>query len=845
ATLFPESRRTVDLSDVEILEAGTRGARVACEATAGIRAEIQAAASSPDTMLRPLAERLKAWQAGKTKVVFVAHSPSQGERLLFLLSKYRINVELDEKDAPGADLVDPQTPLRTAFEEVTVLLGEIGAGFFLPGANLAVISETEVFGERSHRRRAKQFADAEAIRAISDLKTNDLVVHKDYGIAVFKGIKRVESTEPARQSLEWLPGSGTGATAPPVDFVHLEYSGGDKLYVPVYKMSLVQKYTAGEGETVSLDKLGGTGWESRKKKVSVAVAKMAKELLDLYARREVARRPAFGVHPEVAAFEARFEFDETPDQLSAIEKIHEDLSSEKPMDRLVCGDVGYGKTEVALRAAARVALDGRQVAVLVPTTILAQQHGRTFAKRFADSPVRVRTLSRFQHPAESKEVLAGLAEGKIDVIVGTHRLLGKEVKFRDLGLVIVDEEHRFGVAHKERLKEMRAHVDVLTLSATPIPRTLHMSMSGLRDLSVIETPPEDRLPIRTFVSKWEGGIIREACMRELSRGGQIYFVHNRVHNIGAVASYVQKCVPEARIGIAHGQMAPDDLEKMMLDFVDKKYDVLVCTSIVESGLDIPSANTMIINRADRFGLAQLYQLRGRVGRGATRAYCVMLVPPGDVLSADALERLSAMQEYTELGSGFRVAQRDLEIRGAGNLLGTSQSGFIHSVGFDLYVSLLKKEVDKLRGQEPEPELEPEINLKVAALIPDGYIQDARFRVGFYRRLSAAKDEEEISTVRDELRDRFGVLPGEVDNLVDVLRLRRQMQRMGIRDLSFDGKDLVLTFADRTKVSPERLVRMAAKEPKKYRLTPDQKFRARVTDREKTLADAKGLLTLLS
>ncbi len=834
-------RASIDLVDVELLDA--ESVRVPMEPTSGIRMEL--ASAPPEKMLQPLADRLKAWQADRIKAVFVCHTPSQAERLLFLLSKYRVNIALDESDDPGVRVADGKSGLRASPEEVTVVLGEITAGFVAPEMRLALVSETEVFGERAHKRRAKAFADAKAIQAVSDLKPGDLVVHKDYGIGVFKGIQRVESTAPVREALTWLPGSGDAPRPPPVDFVWLEYQGGDKLYVPVYKMNLVQKYSAGEGEGTELDKLGGTGWESRKKKVNAAVAKMAQELLDLYARRETARRDAFGLHPEFAAIEARFEYEETSDQLRAIEDIHTDLSSPKPMDRLVCGDVGYGKTEVALRAAARVALDGKQVAVLVPTTLLAQQHGRTFQRRFADSPVRVEVLSRFQSPADSKRILTGLADGQVDVVVGTHRLLGKDVKFHDLGLIVIDEEHRFGVAHKEKLKTLRAHVDVLTLSATPIPRTLHMSMSGLRDLSLIETPPEDRLPVRTFVSRWEAGVIREAIVRELQRGGQVYFVHNRVRNIGALASFIQRTVPEARVGIAHGQMSPDDLERVMIDFVEKKYDVLVCTAIVESGLDIPSANTMIVNRADRFGLAQLYQLRGRVGRGAQKAYCVLMIPPGDVVTADAMERLSTMQEYTELGSGFRVAQRDLEIRGAGNLLGTNQSGFINAVGFDLYVSLLKKAIDSLKGEEVEPDIEPEINLKIAALIPEGYIPDSRFRVGFYRRLAAAKDEAELADVRDELRDRFGVLPSEVDNLIEVLKLRRWMQKLLIRDLAFDGKDLIVSFDPRTKVNPERLVRMAAREPKRWRLTPDNKLKARVPDRAKVMEEAKGLLALLS
>jgi len=844
-TLFDRGTHPqVDLSDVEM--AGSPAIRVAMAATSIIRQDI--AAAGTEKMLEPLALRLKRLQGERTKAVFVCHAPSQAERLLFLLSKYRVNMQLFEDRQAGALLVEPKSALRQATEEVTVLLGDISAGFESSDWGLAVISEADVFGERGGRRRkAKAFADAKAIQAISDLKSGDLVVHKDYGIAIFKSIVRVESTAPTREKLAWLPGSGSGPPPPPVDFVWLEYLGGDKLYVPVYKMNLVQKYTVGEGESVTLDKLGGTGWESRKKKVSAAVARMAKELLDLYARRAVAARPAFGVHPEVAQFEAQFEHDETEDQLAAIESVHADLSSPKPMDRLVCGDVGFGKTEVALRAAARVALDGKQVAVLVPTTILAQQHARTFARRFKDTPVRVETLSRFVDPVASKKVILDLGEGKVDVLVGTHRLLGKEVKFKDLGLVIIDEEHRFGVKQKEKLKELRSNVDVLALSATPIPRTLHMSMSGLRDLSLIETPPEDRLPVRTFVTRIDGGTVREAIVREMQRGGQVYVVHNRIQNIGGVASWVQKCVPEARIAIGHGQMNADDLEKVMVDFVDKRYDVLVSTAIVESGLDIPSANTMIINRADRFGLAQLYQLRGRVGRSALKAFCYLLIPPGDgAVTADALERLSAMQEYSELGSGFRVAQRDLEIRGAGNLLGENQSGFINAVGFDLYLSMLKKAIDELKGQEPsEPELEPEINLKIAALIPETYITDPRFRVGFYRRLSAARDEAEIAGVRDELRDRFGVPPPDVENLVEILKLRRTLQRLGISDMGFDGKDLVLTFAPKTKVNPERLVRMVAKEPKKYRLTPDDRFRSRVVDRVTVVQDAKTLLALLS
>src|SRR5499427_1017266 len=570
-----------------------------------------------------------------------------------------------------------------------------------------------------------------------------------------------------------------------------------------------------------LDRLGGGAWQRIKESVRAAVRQMAEQLLQLYARRSVSDRPAIPIDtPWQREFEAAFRFEETPDQLRAIEDVKADMERDRPMDRLVAGDVGYGKTEVALRAAFKAAADGRQVAVLVPTTVLAQQHFHTFSDRFAAFPARVELLSRFRSPKEQKAVVEGLRTGAVDVVIGTHRLLSKDVSFRNLGLLVVDEEHRFGVAHKERIKQLRASVDAVTLTATPIPRTLYMSLSGVRDLSVIETPPIDRLPIETVVTGFSRTIIREAIQRELARGGQVFFVHNRVQSLPAMTAFIQELCPEARVLMGHGQMGERELESVMVKFVDGQADVLVSTAIVESGLDIPASNTIIINRADRFGLAQLYQLRGRVGRERQQAYAYLLVPADGRVDEQAQRRLRALQELTELGSGFKLAMRDLEIRGAGNLLGAQQHGHIAAVGYDLYSKLLAEAVRELAGGPTATTVDPVISVNVEGFLPDDYVPEVNQRLALYKRLAGAAGEIEVDDLRAELADRFGPLPAPAEQLLDIVRIRVSARPVGIEKIEAgDGKALV-TFSPATPIEPERLVRTIAKSRGRLKMKRD-------------------------
>ncbi|MHB8763177.1 MAG: transcription-repair coupling factor, partial [Deferrisomatales bacterium] len=607
------------------------------------------------------------------------------------------------------------------------------------------------------------------------------------------------------------------------DYLHLEYAGGDRLYLPVTRIGLVQKYWAASDEPPRLDKLGGVAWDKACRKAQEGIEQMAHELLELYARRQAAQRPPYQPPDHVyREFEATFPYEETPDQARAIDDVLDDMAGRRPLDRLICGDVGYGKTEVAIRAAFRAAADGRQVAVLVPTTVLAAQHFRSFRRRFEPYPFVVETLSRFVSPAEQKATLERVALGGVDVVVGTHRLLQRDVRWKNLGLVVVDEEHRFGVAHKERLKQLRTHVDVLTLSATPIPRTLHLGLSGVRDLSIIETPPADRLAVRTTLARFDDEIVREAIRRELRRGGQVYFVHNRVQTIDGIADQVRALVPEARVGVGHGQMGDRDLEEVMEAFVGGKTDVLVCTAIIESGLDIPRANTILIHRADLFGLADLYQLRGRVGRSNLRAYCYLLVPEEADLTADARKRLQALQEFTELGAGFKIATHDLEIRGAGDLLGKAQSGHITAIGFDLYTELLEEAVHRLRGEPVDRPPEPEIRLKVPAHFPVDYVADPAQRLVLYERLTRAGAEAEIDDLGYELIDRYGPMPWPVENLLAVMKIRRRLQELRATALDYTGASLVVSFGDQPRLDPARVLALVQAEPSRYRITPDHR-----------------------
>jgi transcription-repair coupling factor (superfamily II helicase) len=792
--------------------------RLAAAANGDLKLELNA---EGDRMLAPLTEKIVSWIAAGFRVLIPCHQAGQARRLYELLSHYRLPQEISEERFPQAALRPPG--------RVEILIGEISRGFRLEAERLVVIAEEEIFGKRVKRRGLSEARKQQLLTSLAELKPGDHMVHIDFGVALYRGLQHL--------SLTGMEG----------DFLLLEYAGGDKLYLPVDRINLVQRYVGAEGIEPKLDRLGAAGWEKAKAKARAEVQEMAAELLKIHAAREVQEGFSFSPADDLyREFEASFAFEETPDQAAAIDQVIADMQSPRPMDRLVCGDVGYGKTEVALRAAFKAALDGKQVALLVPTTVLAQQHAESFAARLKDYPVRVEMLSRFRTPQQQKQILEGVKKGEVDIVIGTHRLLQKDVVFKDLGLLIVDEEQRFGVAHKERLKQFRAVVDILTLTATPIPRTLYMSMMGIRDLSIIDTPPVDRLAIKTFVSRSSDELIREAVLRELRRGGQIFFVHNRVQTIGAMAEELRRIVPEARIVVGHGQMAEKELERVMLSFMHGEANLLLCTTIIESGLDIPSANTLIVNRADTFGLSQLYQLRGRVGRSKQRAYAYLLIPGEGSISPEARERLKIIQELTELGAGFRIATHDLEIRGAGDLLGARQSGDIVAVGYELYAELLDEAVRTLKGEAMPERVEPEIKLQIPAFIPEDYVRDPNQRLLIYKKLTQPADEAEIDDIRAELIDRFGQLPMAAVYLLEVMRIRVLLKKLLVKEIELAGKELVLSFHERTPVSPDAITSLLRKEKGKYRFTPDFRLHARVSDGsfEGVLAEARNLLNNL-
>jgi transcription-repair coupling factor (superfamily II helicase) len=742
-----------------------------------------------------LLEHLRDWQRKEVKVAIVSHTLRQAERLREILAHYEVESHLEETRT----FKEVMTSDRKA---LTLLVAPLSSGFQNTKEGWVLLTEEEIFGERRRLREGRVKKPSPLI-SFTELREDNFIVHVDYGVGIYRGLKHLK-----------IGGVSN-------DYLLLEYLGGDKLYVPVDRLNLIQRYVGGDGRGPRLDRLGGASWERAKKRVKAAVSAMVKEILDLYAARRVFQGHAFSPPDQFfKEFEATFEYEETSDQIKAIQEVMQDMSNAKPMDRLICGDVGFGKTEVAIRAAYLTVMDGRQVAMLVPTTVLAQQHYQTFCERFKNCPVAIEMLSRFRSPQEQKDVLKRLGEGKVDIVIGTHRLLQKDVAFRDLGLVVIDEEHRFGVSHKERLKQMRKLVDVITLTATPIPRTLQMSISGIRDLSLIQTPPENRLAIQTFVVRYDDALIREALMREFQRGGQVFFVHHRVQNIHAMAHHLKHLVPEASLAIAHGQMKEKELEKVMLQFVRKEFNLLVCTSIIESGLDIPAANTILINHAERFGLADLYQLRGRVGRGSHQAYAYLLIPGDLVLSREAMRRLRAIQELSELGSGFRLAVQDLEIRGAGNLLGPSQSGHIAAVGFELYTQLMERAVRELRGEEIIEEVTPEIRFHLPAFIPEDYVEDPGERLNLYRRLSLSRSDEEVETIREELVDRFGRIPEEAGHLLEVIKVKIILTKLSIKKFEETTSQIVLTFDPRTRILPEKVVAFVHQGEGRHRFTPD-------------------------
>ena len=765
-------------------------------------------------LLTPLSEQIYQWQKKGEQVVVCCRSSRHTKNLAELLTKHSHQIEI----LPSPLTLDRLTAERGA-QQLYLCNHPLSHGFSLPENNIHLLSESELFGEMRLGGKSKKKQKGEPL-LFTELSDGDVVVHRDHGLGIYRGLNTITLQSVIN------------------DFMLIEYRDGDKLYLPVDRLNLITRYQGISDRLPKIDKLGTQNWKTTKAKVKEEVWKVAQELLDIYAKREIREGRQFS--PPGALFhelEESFDFDETPGQEKSINDVIDDLTSDRPMDRLVCGDVGYGKTEVAVRAAFKVVEDGYQVAILVPTTVLAEQHAKTFAERLQGFPVNIGCLNRFRTAAEQRALLKELKTGGVDIIIGTHRLLSKDVSFKNLGLLVIDEEHRFGVAHKEKLKKMRAEVDILTLTATPIPRTLQMSLLSIRDLSVISTPPEHRQPVKTFVARYDELVIKEAVNKELRRGGQVFFVHNRVKSIHQMASLVQKLVPDAKIAVAHGQMAGKELEEIMVSFVKKKINVLVATTIIESGLDIPSANTIIINRADRLGLAEIYQLRGRVGRSSTQSFAYLLVPSLDSLSKDSRERLRALMDCNELGGGFKLAMSDLQIRGGGNILGVSQSGNIAAIGYDLYLDLLQKTVADLKAQALEvdrtdggDDIDPEINLQLSAYIPERYIPDISQRYITYRRMAAlAGSSPEMQTdLQDELVDRYGPLPVETSTLFRIISLKKDLAALRISKLE-QGKDtLVFTFLDDTPLSAEMLLAYLQKHSGRKntiapKLTPDSRL----------------------
>ncbi len=760
----------------------------------------------------PAAELAAHLDAAPGRVLLAAESAGRRELLLELLRARGIHPKVFDDFAAFA-ASDPK---------LGVTVSAAVSGLRLESPPLEILTESLLFGDRARQERRRRRAErdpAKILKELSDLRVGAPVVHEAYGVGRYIGLQTMDVA---------------GYTG---EFLVLEYADGDKLYVPVQALHLVSRYTGAPPETAPLHKLGGAEWQKARRKAAQRIRDVAVELLDLYSRR-AARQGTSMLAPEAdyRGFQAGFRFEETADQAAAIDQVLADMKSAKPMDRVICGDVGFGKTEVALRAAFVAVAAGKQVAVLVPTTLLAQQHYTTFVDRFADWPVRVESLSRFRTAKEAAAVTAGIADGSVDIVIATHRLLQGKVRFKNLGLVVIDEEHRFGVRDKEKLKALRAEVDVLTLTATPIPRTLNMAMGGLRDLSLIATPPAERLAVKTFVLEWNENVVREALRREIRRGGQIYFVHNTIETIEKTAQAVRELVPEAAVAVGHGQMRERELEQLMLDFYHRRFNVLVCTTIIESGIDVPTANTIIIDRADRFGLAQIHQLRGRVGRSHHRAYAYLITPPHKAMTADAVKRLEALESLEELGAGFTLATHDLEIRGAGELLGDEQSGQIQEIGYNLYMELLERAVAGLKsGKEADLERpldsRPEVELHLPALIPEDYVPDVHLRLVLYKRIAGAESREELDELKVELIDRFGPLPPYAQSLFRVTQIKLRAAQLGIRKIDAGATGGYITFDETNKIDPARVVKLIQSRPKDYRL--DNPLRLRFTHDART------------
>ncbi len=758
-----------------------------------------------EKLLLPLVEWINTQSTSGISPVIVGSTKSRAKKTEALLRPYGIELDIIEQFHMKKIL----HPARKS--QAFLCLGNLSKGFAWPEESLAIITDAEIFGTRGRLYKPPASKIKTQLLSFDELKTGDLVVHSEHGIGQYQGLTKLVLN---------------GTTN---DFLLIFFKDNDKLYLPVDRITMVQKYMGMDGITPTLDKLGGKSWERVKARVKKSVEKIASELLKLYANRRVLEGHRFSDFSEdIREFEAAFPYEETPDQLSAINDVFNDMMSPAPMDRLVCGDVGYGKTEVALRACFIAVHDNKQVALMAPTTVLAEQHYATFSERFRQFPVRVACLSRFRPLKEQKRIIEDLKFGKIDIVIGTHRLIQKDVAFKDQGLLILDEEQRFGVKHKERLKQLKTTVDVLTLTATPIPRTLHLSLMGVRDISVLATPPEHRRAIITYISELDDTIIKDAIRKELKRGGQIFFVHNNTYTIQAMARHLQDLVPEVRLAVAHGRLDDTKLEKVMLSFMKHKLDMLVCTTIIESGLDIASANTVLVNRADRFGLSQIYQLRGRVGRSDEQAYAYLFVPKESSLTRDAVKRLKVLMEHSDLGSGFQIAMSDLKIRGGGSILGASQSGHIAAVGYDTFLQLMEQAMSELKGEPVQSALEPEINITLSAFIPESYIPDIDQRLSTYRRLARMNSLKEISEFKIEMKDRFGTLPTEASNLLIKIMLKVLAARAGVKRLDLDDDRLLLHFSEAHQKKPLGIIDMVTDNTEPFSFTPENVFIAKLS-----------------
>ena len=811
---FPDDSFNIELSkisfaedqDIEYLNWNTR------ELTE-FKKSLSAMKVGTDEFVSYFNSKISSWREKNFNIFISSSSDTLNERLKLLIDKIEYKHEVTDDHIAWNELCDLQT---NDHKLIHIIPRNLDNSFYIEQESVLFLKAEDILQKKGRRKAKKNAAQSfkEKVQALSfaELNPEDLIVHQLHGVGIYKG-------------LTIMPINGIDA-----EFLELEYKNNDKLYLPIYRIGQIQKYST-PSSSRNLDKLGGTSWEKAKVKVKSKLRDIAAELVELYAKRTQARRPAFSSPDEdFINFESAFPFEETDDQLTAINDVISDMVSDKPMDRLICGDVGFGKTEVAMRAAFKCVQDRKQVAVVAPTTILTLQHFENFKKRFKDWPVDIRCMNRFISKADVKKNIADLKAGKVDIIIGTHRLFSKDVEFSDLSLLIIDEEQKFGVRHKEKIRKYKADVDTLTLSATPIPRTLNMSFLGIRDLSLINTPPVDRLPTRTLICRRENSTIRKAILSEVQRGGQIFYLHNKVQSIENEAFELRQILPEIKIGIGHGQMDEAQLEKVILQFYNHEIDLLLCTTIIESGIDIPNANTMFINNAQQLGLSQLYQLRGRVGRSQRRAYCYLLVPPFRTIDKIAQERLRALQENTALGSGIKIAQYDLELRGAGNLLGESQAGHVQTVGYEMYMELLNEAVLEQKGEEPKQnDIEPEINLRIPALIPSQYIADIRVRLSYYKILSQVQGPDDLDQIEEDLKDQFGKPPEQVLNLMGIMLIRKKCKDLGIKELSGGAAGISLRFTDHTPLKINKVLELTTQQSQKYRLAPDSRLVIRMKE----------------